>query len=191
MKTTNKRKQKLADSCKAEILKKSGIMTDPNGQAYLRPEYHDRISEIIALFGDNDMTVEDYLDNVLAEHFTQFKNAIDASLNQDDSHRRRKLHDVRRVKCPTTGRPVKRDTREVSPADAERSLAIFMEASEIKTRQCIYITREIHEKVAIVANRLGKGLSIGKFVDNVLRDHFRQYGAQYTEQIENSKKVRL
>ena len=44
MKTTNKRKQEQADSCKAGILKKPCIVTGPNGQAYLRPEYHDRIS---------------------------------------------------------------------------------------------------------------------------------------------------
>ena len=37
----------------------------------------------------------------------------------------------------------------------------------------------------------GKKLSIGKFVDNILRDHFREYGAQYMEQIENAQKVRL
>ncbi len=40
-------------------------------------------------------------------------------------------------------------------------------------RQCIYISREIHEKVAVVASRMENGLSIGKFVDNILRDHFR------------------
>ena len=56
---------------------------------------------------------------------------------------------------------------------------------------CIYISREIHEKVAIVTSRMGNGLSIGKFVDNILRDHFRQYGQQYMEQIENAQKVRL
>lgn len=44
MKTTNKRKQKQADSCMAGILKKPCIVTDQNGQAYLRPEHHDRIS---------------------------------------------------------------------------------------------------------------------------------------------------
>lgn len=72
-----------------------------------------------------------------------------------------------------------------------KPIAAFLQSSEIKTRQCIYISREVHEKVAIVANRLGNGLSIGKFVDNVLRDHFRQYGEKYMEQIENAKKVRL
>ncbi len=44
MKTTNKRKQKQADSCKAGIQKEPCIVTDKNGQAYLRPEYHDRLS---------------------------------------------------------------------------------------------------------------------------------------------------
>ena len=72
-----------------------------------------------------------------------------------------------------------------------KPLSVFLEASEIKTRQCIYISREIHEKVTIVASRMGNGLSIGKFVDNILRDHFRQYGQQYMEQIENAQKVRL
>ena len=61
----------------------------------------------------------------------------------------------------------------------------------IGTRQCIYISREIHEKVAIVASRMENGLSIGKFVDNILRDHFWQYGTQYMEQIENAQKVKL
>jgi cellulose biosynthesis protein BcsQ len=73
----------------------------------------------------------------------------------------------------------------------DKPLSTFLQTSEIKTRQCIYISREIHEKVAIVASRMGNGLSIGKFVDNILRDHFRQYGQQYMEQIENAQKVRL
>ena len=72
-----------------------------------------------------------------------------------------------------------------------KPLSVFLEASEINTRQCIYISREVHEKVAVVASRMGKKLSIGKFVDNILRDHFREYGAQYMEQIENAQKVRL
>lgn len=72
-----------------------------------------------------------------------------------------------------------------------KPLLTFLQASEIKTRQCIYISREIHEKVAIVASRMENGLSIGKFVDNILRDHFWQYGTQYMEQIENAQKVKL
>ncbi|WP_281862587.1 DUF3408 domain-containing protein [Bacteroides acidifaciens] len=98
---------------------------------------------------------------------------------------------ARAAKCVTdygqenTGVDFRKDEGRGKP------LSTFLQASEIKTRQCIYISREIHEKVAIVASRMGNGLSIGKFVDNILRDHFREYGAQYMEQIENAQKVRL
>ncbi len=83
MKTTNKKSQKQAGSYKAEILKKSSIVTNPNMQTYVRPEYHRRMEEIIALFAEEGMTVEDYLDNVLAEHFAQFRNETETSLKQN------------------------------------------------------------------------------------------------------------
>ena len=66
-----------------------------------------------------------------------------------------------------------------------------MELFSIRIQRTFQLVSTIHEKVAIVASRMGNGLSIGKFVDNILRDHFRQYGTQYTEQIENTKKVKL
>lgn len=91
MTTTNKKSQKQAGSYKAEILKKSGMVTNPNVQAYVRPEYHHRMEKIIGLFAEKGMTVEDYLDNVLTEHFAQFKNEIDASLNRHATNRHR-LH---------------------------------------------------------------------------------------------------
>lgn len=102
---------------------------------------------------------------------------------QEDSQQTRKSE--RNAACAAKSATDKGQRKDGKP------IAVFLQSSEIKTRQCIYISREIHEKVAIVANRLGNGLSIGKFVDNVLRDHFRQYGKTYTEQIENSQKVRL
>lgn len=112
--------------------------------------------------------------------------------SQADSLQTRKSESnvARAAKCATDKGPGK--TCDVpGKGKGSKPIAAFLQSSEIKTRQCIYISREVHEKVAIVANRLGNGLSIGKFVDNVLRDHFRQYGEKYMEQIENAKKVRL
>lgn len=112
--------------------------------------------------------------------------------SQADSLQARKSERTvaRAAKCATD--KVQGKTCDVSrKGNGGKPIAAFLQPSEIKTRQCIYISREVHEKVAIVANRLRNGLSIGKFVDNVLRDHFRQYGEKYMEQIENSKKVRL
>lgn len=189
MKTTNKKNQKQTTGYKAGIQKQTGIVTNKGGQAYVRPEYHDRISEIIALFGGDGMTVEDYLDNVLTEHFTQCQDAIEASLNREAARRRH--HDARRMKRQTAGRPIKGSIREVSSADAEKLLATFLEASEIKTRQCIYIDRETHGRIAGITKYLGNGLSIGKYVDNVLRDHLDRHKALYNKILENTKPFEL
>jgi hypothetical protein len=86
---------------------------------------------------------------------------------------------------------ISKSKSEKAAAQASQCVTAILKASEIKSRQCVYISRETHEKVAVVVNRLGNGLSIGKFVDNILIDHFRRYGVQYTEQIENLKKVML
>lgn len=97
MKTTNKKNQKQAGSYKAEILKKSSIVTNPNMRAYVRSEYHRRMEEIIGLFAEKGMTVEDYLDNVLTEHFAQLHNETEASLKQNAADRHMDEENVRNI----------------------------------------------------------------------------------------------
>lgn len=182
MKTMNKKNQKPTDSYKAEILKKSGIVTNQGGQAYVRPEFHRRMEEIISLFAEKDMTVEDYLDNVLTEHFAQFQNEIDASLERHTKRNQYREGGKSTVRAAQGGR---------NAAYSERLLAAFLEPSEIKTRQCVYIDRETHKRVANITRFLGEGLSIGKFVDNVLRDHLRKHKALYTQALQNINPVEL
>lgn len=85
-------------------------------------------------------------------------------------------HDARSAKRPSADRPVKGNVQEITPAGVEELLAPFLEASEIKTRQCVYIDRETHRKISDIVKYLGSGLSIGKYVDNVLRDHINKPG---------------
>ena len=73
METKNKKNQKQADGYKDEILKKSSIGTVSGYQTLLRPEYYQRMEELIRLFAKEGVTVEDYLDNVLTRHFAQLQ----------------------------------------------------------------------------------------------------------------------
>ncbi len=98
---------------------------------------------------------------------------------------------VRAAKCVTDYGQENTDVDFRKDKGRDKPLSTFLQASEIKTRQCIYISREIHEKVAIVTSRMGNGLSIGKFVDNILRDHFRQYGQQYMEEYRKRPKSKI
>lgn len=90
MKNQNKQNQMPSEEYKAEILKKSGIVTNKGGKAYLRPEFYQRMEELVSLFAEEGMTVEDYLDNVLAQHFVQFGDAIDASFEQHARYHQRR-----------------------------------------------------------------------------------------------------
>ena len=176
METKNKRNQRQADEYKAEILKKSGIGigTAPDKYALLRPEYHRRMEELVRLFAEEGITVEDYLDNVLAEHFARFGNGIDASLARNTKRER--------------GKPVAKAAKgKRNTADSGR----ILESSEIKTRQCVYIDRETHRQIAHITRFLGEGLSIGKFVDNVLRDHLRKHKALYKQALRNINPAEL
>lgn len=53
---------------------------------------------------------------------------------------------------------------------------IFLQRNELKARQSVYISKEIHEKVSRIVNVLGgKDLSVGGYIDNVLSQHFETY----------------
>lgn len=53
----------------------------------------------------------------------------------------------------------------------------YLKRNEIKTRQCVYISREIHNKISKIVNILAteKGLSIGGYIDTVLTQHLKEH----------------
>lgn len=178
METKNKKNQKQANGYKDEILKKSGIGTASGYQTLLRPEYYQRMEELIRLFAKEGVTVEDYLDNVLTWHFAQLhkENEPSCGRHAQEPPYRNPAAPATKVTINVTGNRV--DTGNVQSAiglDGKELLATFLESSEIKTRQCVYIDRETHRQIAHITRFLGEGLSIGKFVDNILRDHIRRW----------------
>lgn len=58
----------------------------------------------------------------------------------------------------------------------------FLQRNEIKTRQCVYISREIHNKISKIVNIVAdQGITVGGYVDNVLAMHL----AENKEEINN------
>jgi hypothetical protein len=58
----------------------------------------------------------------------------------------------------------------------------FLQARELKTRQCVYISRDMQETIAGIVRRLGqKGLSIGTYIDTILRQHFQEHKEEINE----------
>jgi hypothetical protein len=53
----------------------------------------------------------------------------------------------------------------------------YLKRNEIKTRQCVYISREIHNKISKIVNILAteRGISIGGYIDTVLTQHLKEH----------------
>ena len=76
----------------------------------------------------------------------------------------------------------------VPSVPASRPYSRFLEKSgEFRIRQCVYVSREIQEKVADIVRTLGKNkVTIGTYIDRVLEEHLEAYrdeiSARYMEQ---------
>ncbi|HRN72214.1 MAG TPA: DUF3408 domain-containing protein [Ginsengibacter sp.] len=54
-----------------------------NGKSvYIRPDFHERLSRIVQVIGEDKITIYAYLDNLLEYHFTEFGEDIIKSFNE-------------------------------------------------------------------------------------------------------------
>lgn len=52
----------------------------------------------------------------------------------------------------------------------------FLQPKELKTRQCVYISVDLHEMIlAIVKEIAGKNMTVGAFIDSVIRQHLEEH----------------
>jgi hypothetical protein len=50
---------------------------------YIRREYHDRISQIVSVIGSNEVSMYEYIDNVLTHHFESFQDEMVQCFNKN------------------------------------------------------------------------------------------------------------
>lgn len=50
--------------------------------------------------------------------------------------------------------------------------AVFLNPRELSARKCVYISMEIHDKIVKIVSQIAeKGISVGVYVDTVLKQH--------------------
>lgn len=51
----------------------------------------------------------------------------------------------------------------------------FLQPRELKIRQCVYISRGVHETIADIVKRIGeRGLTVGVYIDTILQLHLQE-----------------
>ncbi len=77
--------------------------------------------------------------------------------------------------APPKEKPSKANIRK-KRQDDEDYCGAYLQRNEIRTRQCVYISREVHNKILRIVNNIaGCEISVGGFVDTVLRQHLEQH----------------
>lgn len=65
----------------------------------------------------------------------------------------------------------------------------FVRRNEIKTRECVYISREIHSKVVKLVRSLDDtSITIGGYIDIVLMEHLEQHKDEINEIFRQSRR---
>ena len=72
-----KRKQRQKDTDYFSLfLSGSGTKARTGKLTYVRPEYHERILKIVRVIGNDEISIFNYIDNVLTHHFEEFQDDI-------------------------------------------------------------------------------------------------------------------
>ena len=78
----NKSKRMAAPDYEAIFLKRSETNARDGKTVYIRPDFHERLSRIVQVIGEDKLTIYAYLDNLLAYHFEEFGEQIVKSFNE-------------------------------------------------------------------------------------------------------------
>ena len=122
---------------------------------------------------------------------------IDEALLLDSIGRRKQDGSVQ-IQSPATApqtepeQPIPEPPRESGRRKRQNAdyTATFLKRNEIKTRQCVYISREIHNQISRIANVISdKEITVGGYIDTVLACHLEQHKDEikelYKKQLEN------
>ncbi len=54
--------------------------------------------------------------------------------------------------------------------------SLFLNAKELKNRQCVYIGADLHEKILTIVKEIAdKSMTVGAFIDTILRQHLEDH----------------
>ncbi|GAQ15723.1 conjugative transposon protein TraB [Myroides odoratimimus] len=75
-------KQSVETDYESIFFKKSDTNARDGKTVYIRPEFHEKLTRIIHIIGEDKITIYAYLDNLLDNHFDEFSQQITKSYNE-------------------------------------------------------------------------------------------------------------
>jgi len=126
---------------------------------------------------------EQYLMSVIAGGFSTKKETPEpVTLQPKEPEEKKEEDEVAALEEKTNVGEKPREPAKRKRCNATGYETVFLQRGELKSRQSVYISKEIHEKVSKIVSVLGgKELSVGGYIDNVLWQHFETYMNEINE----------
>ena len=94
------------------------------------------------------------------------------SQNTEGRNEEKDVSDQKSPRLQTDKSATQRRCSKDSPVSYD---AAFFKRNEIKTRQCVYISREIHKRISRIVSVLAKHeLTVGGYIDLILERHLEE-----------------
>ena len=72
--------------------------------------------------------------------------------------------------------PTRRDAGGKKKQQDDDYIGLYLGRNEIKTRQCVYISRDVHSVILKIVNSIApEDTTVGGYIDTVLRFHLQQH----------------
>ena len=78
----NRNKKAIETDYESIFFRKSETNARDGKTVYIRPEFHEKLTRIIQVIGEDKITIYAYLDNLLDYHFQEFAEQITKSYNE-------------------------------------------------------------------------------------------------------------
>lgn len=82
IKEKDRTKNKLQGNYESIFFKKAETNARDGKTVYIRPDFHEKLSRIVQVIGEDKITIYAYLDNLLDYHFQEFGEQITKSFNE-------------------------------------------------------------------------------------------------------------
>ncbi|ABQ06036.1 DUF3408 domain-containing protein [Flavobacterium johnsoniae] len=76
------KKRKYHEDYEAIFFKRPETNARNGKTVYIRPDFHEKLTRIVQVIGEDKITIYGYLDNLLEYHFQEFGDQIIASFNE-------------------------------------------------------------------------------------------------------------
>ena len=78
--------------------------------------------------------------------------------------------------------PARRDAGGKKKQQDDDYIGLYLGRNEIKTRQCVYISRDVHSVILKIGNSIApEDTTVGGYIDTVLRFHLQQHKDRINE----------